>query len=469
MKNLIIKYQRTVFLIILLFHIFILCLIQLVVWPEMLSYPYLLNKGYLLYKDIINPYPPLLPYLLKFYYGIFGLNFAALRLLSVLVVIITDCLLFLIVKKIFNPKYALLTLSIYILLQSSFEGNGIWFDLVITPLLILSYFLSYKLIFLKRKNHSFQNSFALGLVLSFAFLIKQTSALVILSITLLIICFKKYKSDQKILLIYLLGILTPIVVISFFIFNQGIFSDYLFWVYQYPFIHIKSPGFALLPTIKQWFILIILLIPSLITIVKYQSQASIKSLSYILIPALFFVFPRFAYFHLQPVLPFIAICFAFAFYQQSGKKQLLVSLILVTVLLTIYGYFLGKGVNKPPRFYDKKTLGIAKLLKEEYQGQGNLYFYNLSSEFYVLADLLPVKPWADTFPWYLEVPYLQEKIISELISSRTKYIVYRKFNQEGKYIPGSYIPVLIDRYIELNYLPFEKIDDDIYILKKQNL
>ena len=50
-----------------LLHVFLLTNTKLTLWPEMVVYPYLLNKDFILYKDIINPYQPVLSYFLAFF------------------------------------------------------------------------------------------------------------------------------------------------------------------------------------------------------------------------------------------------------------------------------------------------------------------------------------------------------------------------------------------------------------------
>ncbi|MCM8787380.1 MAG: glycosyltransferase family 39 protein, partial [Candidatus Omnitrophica bacterium] len=94
-----------------------------------------------MYTDIINPYPPLLPYFLLFYFQLFGLSLVALKFITFLIIVLVDLLLVFTVRKIFNQNLALLSLGVFVLLQPVLEGNGLWFDLFITPFLLVSLYL----------------------------------------------------------------------------------------------------------------------------------------------------------------------------------------------------------------------------------------------------------------------------------------------------------------------------------------
>lgn len=461
------KLNRLLPFLLITIHYLVLTQIQFIAWPEMFSYPYLLSKGYLIYKDIINPYPPLLPFSLQFYYSIFGMSLFSLKFISFFIIIVTDVTLFLVLRKIFNINKALLTLGMFILLQPSLEGNSLWFDLVITPLFILAYYFIYKYIQVQNKNLLLSNALILllGFILSLAFLIKQTSIFVILSIGLLLII----RGDRRklVLLIYSLALIFPVLIVSYFMFKQGIFSDYLFWVYQYPFQHLKSAGFLLYPTYKQLTILMIILLPVCYTLFRYRSDKKILTAIFLFIPSLLFSFPRFSYFHLQPALPFICITIPYLFYKLTKKKRLIFGFGYLTLICLIFALFFLKWYKQESRFYDNNTIRIASVLHNKLKDKGEIFFYNVSSEFFVISKLLPSRPWADTFPWYLETRGLQEKIINSLETHSVSYVVFRPFANEAFYTPGTYKPLKINNYIEQNFQLEEKIDKDIWILRKK--
>lgn len=462
-------FRATLFVLLLIsIHLLILIKIQFIAWPEMLSYPYLLQKGYLLYKDIINPYPPVLPYLLLFYFNLFGLNLFSLKLITLLVITIIDLLIVLVVRKIFNTKLALLSLVIFVFFQPALEGNGLWFDLLITPFLLLVYYLG-NLIFNKKKEKSLAIYILfLGLVLGFAFLVKQTVGFIFLSFLLFIFFLLKGLFKKVVFLsLYILSFLIPILFISYFMYNLGLLGDYLFWVYLYPFQHIQNTGFPLYPTVKQLLVLSFLTIPIVYSLVKFKSESKLLPLFAVFGPSLLFIVPRFSYFHIQPVLPFVTILTAYFLSRLLKRNRLTFAVLYLLGILIICSYFFAKNFDKEPRFYDKETIRIAFLLKERLPGLEPIFFYNVSSEYFVISGLLPSKPWVDTFPWYLGVNGLQQRITQNLNSQQVNYVVFKKFASEGNNIPGSYKPKTIDSYIQSNYIDFEGVSNTIRILKRK--
>ena len=111
-------------------------------------------------------------------------------------------------------------------------------------------------------------------------------------------------------------------------------------------------------------------------------------------------------------------------------------------------------------------INIRQKIEEVIPKDSQVFYLNVSSEYFVNSSYLPLKPWADTFPWYYETFNLQQITISNFEKTNIEYVVYRKPNNEGKFIPGSYLPEQVNQYIQNNYQYFVKIDDSIIILKK---
>ncbi|KKS65383.1 MAG: hypothetical protein UV33_C0004G0011 [Candidatus Daviesbacteria bacterium GW2011_GWA1_42_6] len=129
--------------VLLLVHLVILSRLTFTAWPEMLFYPYLFLNGFSFYKDFIMPYPPALPLFLSGIYSLFGVTPEVLKITAWILILSTDILLFLILTKVLKSGFlALPFLAIYILLQSFFDGNMLWFDFATTaPLLAALFFI----------------------------------------------------------------------------------------------------------------------------------------------------------------------------------------------------------------------------------------------------------------------------------------------------------------------------------------
>src|SRR3989344_7931037 len=103
-------------------------------WPEMLLWPYLILNNWLPYKDIAIAHTPLLLGFLAAYFKLAGIGVIQLKLFTWILILLTDYLLFWVVKRLWSRLVAYLSLIAYILLQTFYEVNGLWFDLALTPL-----------------------------------------------------------------------------------------------------------------------------------------------------------------------------------------------------------------------------------------------------------------------------------------------------------------------------------------------
>ncbi|PJE69384.1 hypothetical protein COU96_00030, partial [Candidatus Shapirobacteria bacterium CG10_big_fil_rev_8_21_14_0_10_38_14] len=98
----------------------------------MILWPYFILKGLLPYRDIAMAHNPLLIFDLAIFYKIFGISLFNLKIYTWVLILLTDLLIYWVAKKITKrEKVALLSLAFYVLWQPFFEGNGVWFDLVL--------------------------------------------------------------------------------------------------------------------------------------------------------------------------------------------------------------------------------------------------------------------------------------------------------------------------------------------------
>src|SRR3989344_6030545 len=138
-------------ILLLLVHAVLLVNTKFTLWPEMVVYPYLLNNGFQLYKDIINPYPPAFVFFLAQFSKIFGYIPQSFQILTWLTIIIVDLLIFAFAFKITEKLlYGLLSLAFFVFFSIPFGANGLWFDLIQTPIILMSCYFFWR--FLKSGN-----------------------------------------------------------------------------------------------------------------------------------------------------------------------------------------------------------------------------------------------------------------------------------------------------------------------------
>src|SRR5258708_3914874 len=132
------------FLILIFLQLFLLIQLKFTFWPEMILYPYLMLHNFVLFKDIINPYFPLLSVILWLYFQVVGLSILNLKILTWLVILISDGALIYSMRFFYKKRRdQLISLLVFILLQIYFGGNGLWFELMLAPFILLSLILVY--------------------------------------------------------------------------------------------------------------------------------------------------------------------------------------------------------------------------------------------------------------------------------------------------------------------------------------
>ena len=93
-----------------------------------------------------------------------------------------------------------------------------------------------------------------------------------------------------------------------------------------------------------------------------------------------------------------------------------------------------------------------------------LLFLNSPDQLMVLSNRLPTKPWAITFPWYLETSNMQTRFINALSDQQVKTIVFSPFQDQGKYVPGSYIPHKLNQVVQTRFTNAKMLPANIFLL-----
>jgi len=440
----------------LILHFLILLNLRFIAWPEMLVYPYLISNGFDLYKDIAMPYQPLLP-LFQSVYSPFGNNSWVLKALTWGIIIFCDILIFLISRKILGEKIiTLLPLAIYIILQPLMGGNGLWFDLSLTPFVLLAI---YSYLFFENFP---KKLFFLSLFLSIASLIKQQTAIAFILLTPFV-TFKLWKNHKLGNLIwYFLGGIIPIVMVLTYIIINETWSEYLFWTFEIPFFwYPQHPSYFNFPTKTDLVRMLLIFGPLLIVLTNTKKLKNILLILLIFLPLFLTSFTRFEYLRLQQALAVYVIILIFII--RDYRKYLL--LVLASIIFTSLSLLsVNLGNVGQTRFYGDQEINLASQIKSIAGGQ-TVYLINLPSIIYLMANLQPPKPWVDNYVWYFESDQVQDKFISGLISNPPGYI-FRKKPESGRWDNlGVYEPRQVLQYIKEYYHRDGLIGDNIEIWK----
>ena len=451
--------------LILLVHLILLINTRFTLWPEMVVYPYLLNNGFLLYRDIINPYSPLLSYALAIFARIFGYQPFPYQILTWGIILITDLVIFITGKKIFKKNsYAFISTLFFTILSIPFSINVLWFDLIQTPIIVIAFYYFYKFFLYKKPNKAVL--FFSIFFLTIAFFIKQQ--VLWLFLWFFIVSVIKFGKKVKNIFIENAYVLLPFAVLLIlqvlFFWQKNLVEDFLFWVFYFPFFKAsKMPGYILLPTIRQFAVLIGLFL--LFTPIIVRRKFEINLIVTYALTLILFAYPRFDYFHLIPSIALLSIAFGPAvesyFKRAFFFKPLILAALIYLSIFTVR-YFINNW-QAQVRFFEPEILTAANFLRQITNENEPVYIQNGPDQLLPLSGRIPVKPWADEFPWYLELQGKQEKIVESLKEQNPRFVVYKPYDIGGRYDLGSYRPEKIAYYLDQNYQKSIQISDSLWL------
>ncbi len=438
-----------IFLIIILgIHLFLLVQLKFTAWPETLLWPYLIDKGWMPYKDIAIAHTPLMLAVLAVFCKIFGVGILQLKFFTWILILGIDLLVFGIVKKLWNVKSALITVSAFIFWQLFFDGNGLWFDLFMMVSVLSSYY------FLKKKKY-----FWVGIFWVLAFISKQTAVWFLLPIGL-----ELTDKSLKPLIGFIKGATLTLIVFVLSLGAFGMLPSFINWAVKFGiFILPNAQGQIQLPDLKS---LVISVFPFLmfIPLIWKTGKKNLNLLLWTFAGSLG-AYPRFEYFHIQPALPFLAIASALTLTSSKNNKLIKIFVILY-ILGSIYLFanFFMRNWGEGTRFFETNVSDVTGYVKSNSKPGDAIFVMNWWDSIYPLTGTLPATaPWVPQLSWYQEVSGIQEKEVEDLKISKPKLILLQEYSGTGL---ASYKPQKVYDYVIANYRLKEKVDGiDVLIPK----
>lgn len=435
--------EKGLFVFALILHIVLLILLPYIAWPEMLVRPYLMLHGWLPYKDIIMEHNPLLLVDLTIFYKLFGIGLLQLKIYTWIWILLTDAILFFVVKKLWNFRYAAFALLFYIPIQVVYEGNALWFDFALAPLALLIFYS------LKKRDY-----FWSGIFLGIAFFIKQTAFWFVFPILLYFYRDLRKKSFEK-LLSFTKGTLIVFTLSLIVIAAFGILPYFIQWTVKYGVFYLpQAKDVASFPTIKRFLAAIFPF--TIVFPLLFIKKGKDKDLIFWSFFSGLGVFPRFALFHFQPSLPFLAIGTGIVINNLLKSKKRLFKFVFLgfsIILLFIYGKFVKPNWGKETRFFGQSEINIASYVSANIEPGEEIYVLNYWDSIYAMTNTIPAtKPLVPFLSWYLEYDGVEDGIVGDLLVDLPELIVAGNYTSSGL---GSYrlngIDMILDKYYTLTF------------------
>lgn len=380
-------------------------------WPEMLAWPYLMLHGWLPYRDIAIAHNPLLLLDLVIFFKIFGVGILQLKIFTWILISINTYLVYFVAIKFWNKKTAYLSSIVYLLLSIVFEGNGLWFDLALTPFALLLY------LFIREKKYAWA-----GVIFALGFLTKQTFIYFLIPVLLSKINLKKF----------VIGGLPVAIVFAVYLFANNLISSYYDWAIKFGILYLPNAvGQVSLPSLKQ---LVFAISPFLLLL--FSTHYSLISFA---IAGAMGVYPRWELFHFQPALPFVAIAISTFFFGNSKKWFKYLALTFLVIYLSIG---IKRNLSGATRFFESDVQTVSSEIND--YKISSLYVINYWDNVYALTNTMPAtRPLIPYIPWYLDYDNNKDKILKDLKAEMPEAVV---IGERDTVFPEIYL--FVDKFYE---------------------
>ena len=451
---------KFILLFIIALHVFLLAKLIFFPYPEIFVYPFLANNGLLPYKQIFDQH---FPSLLTMPVNLYTLGLRSpesARVFLMVSVVINQIFIYLISKKFFKNHWLILLPNfIYLLMQPLFEGNILWLDSFLTPIILIGFYFTLVFIEKERKADAFLAGFFMGL----AIFIKQ-AILPLAAVLALYLIFKK--KSLKILWPFIIGVVIPPAVLFIWIINRGLVNDFFYWTVVFNFEVYAKMG-RKFPTLSQLGRLLVYFLPAFYFValgIKKNTKMVLLAIFLILSPLL--ALSRFEFVHLQPTLPFLALALTGFFSSVKGNVIKITAVCLYFTLTLVWLTVFYKGhLGNFVYFFDSKTLETASKVANLTKVGEHIFVFGTQPVIYPLANRLPAgKVFTITVPWNMKAA--EARILSGLEEDRPSLVVRDSSAtiDEKKVVDFSQ---KINSFIDQNYIKIDQVGENEILIPKK--
>ncbi len=275
---------------------------------QFLTYSWLSSNGWKMYVDYVDHHAPGLALLGEFLFRIFGVSLFIARITVNAVQLATTIVLFLLAKKMFDEKTALVSCIIFVFTSIVFGGYAFTIQPFSAFFLITAVFLFYRAYFEKKQNK--KDLVLLGIVFGFAVVFRHSYffALALFAVYGAALDLKNKKGLNDIAvrnLAILSGFVIPVSLVVLWLYYQGSLSEAFYWIFKYNQEVYTQTGYVVLPFKSVWTIIPLF---SLLLLMHPFSNKKYQALFIMwFIVGVHELFPHAWPFHLMVLTPLVAI------------------------------------------------------------------------------------------------------------------------------------------------------------------
>jgi hypothetical protein len=445
--------------------------------PHVILEPWLLNQGFHMYSELADNHTPLMPLLLSLGQLVIpdGMRLAKLALAGL--IFLSAILTFLAARKLAGSLAGVLAVIFFIAWSQAFGFYKLWHETFLTPLYLLLIILWSP----PNEKPDIRRLFGYGIILGISLLVKQQALLLIAGMTCFFLLLgglnrKKFKVIFTEIFWIGVGSALPVMVyFGYYLIAGGSLLQFWYWAVSFNDAEMGRmlqilPDPSFLAAISPAFLLFIVFLVRLLRKLKGPQSSWGKDafLVLIFISGLITAYPRFGSFHLQPMLPVLAIIsgqillelpsFLPAFLNKLKKP---IFIYLIASVFAFFWIFYGMqwAVNStaiPRKIYEYSDLpSLADQIHQQIGSTACVYIFpedEANSNLYYLLKCHPPRLWTfSSYPWFSR-DGLPELEIAALQAESPEWVLYFP----GRWDVENHNPRLTS-FVETHYLKFGQI------------
>ncbi len=437
--------------------------------PRVIFQPWLMRLGYLPYENIADQHSPLMPLILTALTPLFADGLVLAQTVLVALLSLSTLLAFLAGRRSAGWLGGLGAAFFFVLWSPIFGFGKLWHESFLAPLYILIL-----LLVLSRfpaPTRTARWLVILGFLGGVAVLIKQ-HALVVLAAVVGWNAFITWRTRRSWLRVFgetallVASACLPLIAYGIYHYLQaGTLRNMLYWTVFFNYESRYASLAALPPRIGEVWVLAVAflpLLPAVLTTVTLgrRRDAEWRNFAFGLIlmgAGSLTVYPRFAFFHLQPILPLVAwlssVMLARALRPRNNGRKLAAGVALAAALFWAItaglGYRSVFRTDPPRRIWEYSDLEpLADEIRRQIGPMDRIYVIpddESTTNLYYLVRRLPPKFWSFTYPWYMQ-DWVKTRIGQTLAADPPAWVVYfpgradieRIAPEVASYIAGHY-------------------------------
>jgi hypothetical protein len=410
--------------------------------PSVVLLPWLLRQpGYRLHENVILPYMPGGPWIGMALYALIPGHLLRVRLAMIVVVVAIMLGVFLLARRWWGLGAGVMAAALAALWGPVIMDRPLYYEVLLGPMTLAAAAAWH------RVDDRWQRPVLAGLIVGLSILIKQQA----IAIALVFVIWRVLGTDQKRwprtladLGLFLVTAALPVGLLILAWALQGRLSGSLYWAWTYSLGQpyearsLLEVGLREAAVVAAWLALVPLFAFFVIPQREQWRREDILLLG--LLPALCLpIFPRYNRFHLSAAVPIAALigagALAYAFQAARERKTWLPRLLklygigaaaLMAVALVLPTYY---RIRLGPRTGEYEALvPIAEWTSEETGAPPGTRVWLMPSidptdNFYAISGYLPPTFWAQTYPWFQDVPGLTDRVLDGLEADLPPYAV----------------------------------------------